>query len=497
MLHRTAWLAALVACVIVASGRSGSAQTSSAPTSLEALVEALVAQNSDVARARLQAQLAAVAVEAALAPFDPVLSSELRLTRAEQPTDDGLSSGTSVSERIDFGFNYTQQVRFGTRLQAGLDVGRARSVFPLSSDFFNETITRGPNWTAGWSVVATQPLLRGRGRATNLLARLVAQHDVRAADAATRQAAATALAQLLEAVVQLRFASAELEVRRAAIVLLERRERATQAEIDAGRVAPIDIDLVYGQLLAARETVLIAEAAIDAQRALIEQITGVVLQGADVTGEVVTPATLPQDPCATAAALAPQLVALRASRDTARLRARQPRDASQQQLDLSVGLTSTGLDAGLGVAAGQSALLRAPTIFGALTWSMTVRNRAIEAQIVQADLQLATVELDLEAAERALCGQIQVSQAEAALADARLGLALERAAVAERAVEADLVRFAQGLSTTQAGLELQRQLADAELEVARVARDRDLALLDIASATGVTAGRWLAELSTP
>jgi outer membrane protein TolC len=458
-------------------------------------VDRLLAGNHDVRRAQLRVEQARVASDAALAPFDTLLGAQLRATRAAQPTDEGLSSGRNVSERIDLGFSLGRAFPVGLRLQVALDMGRARSEFPISSEFFNDTIVSGPNFSSALSTTLTQPLLRGRGRAVNLLPATLARLDADVADASVFAAASGVLTTLLERTVELEFAWTEYRASLAAAERSRAHLLAAEAEVAAGRTAEIELDLVRARILAAEEAELLAWAAIVEQSAAISALWGE-RQAEPMQLERAPTAQI--DPtahglCQLAADTNPALIELGATLAVARARVAIPRDARRSQLDLSAGVTWSGLDERLDTTLAQVLTLRATTIFGLLSWSMPVTGRQSRAELERAELDAEAIEIELASARHALCLQLDANARAFDLLGERELLAQQRLELARRSQQAEATRFAQGYSTVQAGIDVLQQLDDAELEIARIARDRELLRVRAGSVAGLLPSVLLSE----
>lgn len=458
-------------------------------------IERLVEANLDVRAARVRVARARIASDAALAPFDTVLGAELRATRAAQPTDEGLSSGRSLAERVDLGFSAARAFPVGTRLQLALDLGRARSEFPISSDFFSDTIVRGPNFATSLSATATQPLLRGRGRAIQLLPQTLARLDAEAADAAVYAAAGTALATLLERAIDLRFAHDEALAREEAAGRMSVHLEAALAEVSAGRTAAIEVDLVRVRMVAAEEALLLARAAAIEHTVAIRSLWGERTSRALAVG---LPDLAELDPaddalCAAASDASPAIRELDAAIASARAGLAGPTDATRSQLDVSAGVTVSGLDERIDTSLGQALSARATTLFALLSWQMPVPGRRARTDLQRAELDLDALHIERERALHGLCTQIETNARSYAVLVERAALAQRRVELAQRSADAEAARFAQGYSTVQAGLEAVQQLEDAALERARI--ERDVARARVAA--GLLSGRLQAALLDP
>lgn len=466
-------------------------------------VTSLLAAHPDVARARLalrEARSRRLGAEAVLAWQ---LAGELGLTAAQQPVDDGFTSGISENQRYDLDLSVGRMFAPGTQLSLSLTQGVTRSVFPLSDEFGSREIVRGPNFATGITVSATQPLLRGRGRAVNLLPLTLAQASVRSEELGIVEAANQALAASLEAWIELRHARLAYAQTLRSIERTQVQLAVASAEEGAGRIAPIDVDLVRQRLAANHEAALLAWALVEQRSLQLAQTVGApadAWNAAQPVGEL-PPLPIPDDiasRCALARSSSPSLATLRAQRQAAALDRTRTADALRPELDVTAGITQSGLDPNVGGAWAQLARLEARTLFAGVVFSMPLGgNDAARDEHTRAALAIERADLAIAETERALCFDVTgAGQQERVLAE-RMAIADYRVEIAERAVAAEQARLSQGQSTVQAGLEALEQLDTAEVERLRLDADLALARLRSAQATGVLAHALLPDDTAP
>lgn len=490
---------------------------------VDALLDALIAGSPEVRRARFAWRDAELSLRGANGVFDPVLGAELDLNRTALPTQSGISSGISVSERYALAGSLTQQFEPGTRLQLGLSSALTRSRFPfraslgsnaliellasgvsfddaieeldrLQAQQTTQTIVDGPNFENALSLTLTQPLLRGFGRRVNTAPRSLAeaQLDLRQREL-LQQASARAL-EALTAYSELRYAYEERDLRERSLARTERQFEISEAELAAGQIAPIDLDLVREQLAGNMETLLIAEAEIARRSRDLARLIG---WPADHAARIRPTATLApastsafdaQD-CVLVASLSPEVRVAEQQVELARRNVPTADDAVRAQLDARANVASTGLDANYGTSWGDVFRFRGTAIGAGLVFSTPLGNRAALSERERAELAVEQARFEVETLQRQLCYQLREVVESVALLEARESLAGQRVEIASRAVDAEQERFAQGLSTVQLGLDALQRLEEAEVAYLRVRTDAEIARWQIEQLRGDLARR--------
>lgn len=509
MRHVSAMIAVAACVALVASAadaqpapRLAQPDTADAQIAPRDAVELLLMAHPDVARARLALREARSRRMGADAIMAWQLGGELGVTVAQQPVDDGFTSGVSESQRYDLDMSLGRMFAPGTRVSLSLAQGITRSTFPLATEFGSQEIVRGPNYATGLTLSATQPLLQGRGRRVNLLPLALADASVRSEELAIVEAASAALSTALEGWIELRHARLAYAQSLRSIERTEVQLAVASAEEQAGRIAPIDVDLVRQRLAANHEGALLAWALVEQRSLQLAQALGAEADAwtiAEPIGELPEMAvpTDVESRCAMARASSPALATLRAQREAAALDRVRTSDALRPELDLTAGITQNGLDPGVGSAWAQLARLEARTLFAGLVFSMPLGgNDAARDEHTRAALAVERADLGIAEAERTLCFDITQAQRQERVLDDRIAIADYRVEIAQRAVAAEQARLSQGQSTVQAGLEALEQLDSAEIERIRLDADLALAHLRAARATGVLARTLLSDGET-
>jgi outer membrane protein TolC len=465
--------------------------------SFDELLTDFVRNAPEIVRGRLTVEQSRSQVDASLALLEYVLTTRLNSTRAEQPTNDGLSSGLSTTERTQLGADLVRRFRPGTQVQLTLDNSVTSSAFPFSSPAGTQIIERGPNFESSLTLSANQPLLEGFGERIYMLPMMQAQRRLEAAELQVVQQASARLLELVTGAVELRYSMQELEVRHRSLQRTLEQLTIGQAELQAGRIAAIELDLLRQRAAANQEAILVAWASAQARTLTLATVVGSNPGSSDVWNleppAVQLPTEIPNALCAAANEFSPDVAALRAQVESARVETVRANDALRPSLDLNAGLTQRGLESNVPGAFGQLFRFEATTIFGGLVFTLPLGNRQARDAANQARLAVEQAEYEVGEAGRQLCVQVHEIAANLQLLNSRSALAAYRVDIASRSMMAEQARFAQGLSTVQNGLQALEDLETVELETLRLQTDVELGRWRLAHLSGQLMARWLPE----
>jgi len=424
--------------------------------------------------------------------FEPLFGAELNLRRAEAPVNDGLGSGVNISERWDVSMSLAKRFPLGTTLTGTFRSGVSRTVFPLSTAELESRIVRGPNVETSLALQATQPLLRGRGRAVNLLPAVLAARtrDARVAEL-QRELSAGAL-EIFVVFAELSATRQQYEQLRRSLTRTERQIEIANAELRAGRIAPIELDLVHQRLAANQEALLVNYAQLRTRSRELSRLMGI----DPLQDTWMLPSALPSIPipsrnhgllCDMARSSSLEVEAARRQLEVARTDLQRTSDGLSPSLDLTAGIVQSGLDERFGPSYGQVFGLQATTIFGGLVFQLPLGNLAARGEHERAQMAVDRAAYEVDVIARSLCFELTESIAQLELAEERLEIAHYRVAIAERAQEAEEARFAQGLSTVQLGIDALENLDQIEADVLQIEVEIALTEARIAHVIGVLA----------
>lgn len=470
-----------VTLALVGVGGSGAAQDV-APIARHEVLEELATRNPDVARGLDAVERARIDRRATFGVLDPVINAQLDLSHARTPTESGLSAGIATDDRYAVSAGIGRTFRSGTRVGVTLSQAVTRSEFPLRTGFGfgDDTIVSGPDVHTSVNLELTQPLLRGFGRDVVLASMIGADRTIDVRERELTQLASAAQLEALIAYAELRYSGEEVVLRERSLARTEEQLAIAQAELEAGQIAPIEVDLVREQLALRTESLLLARAQAERRSRELERLIGTsprTIRTLVASDPALVPPQVEFRPavCDDAEEASADLAVLRAQVRLARSRLVSVSDERRPSLDATAGLTQSGLDRGWGSSLGQALTFEAPTVYGALVFTTPLRNRAARANYdgALADVDAAEVEVSMLA--DSLCYSIRDAIESLTVLEARDGVAQVRVEIAARARDADVARFRHGLSTVQAGLDALENLEAAEIALIRIRTDAEIA----------------------
>lgn len=443
----------------------------------------LVASNPDVARAAEAVRRARMQRGGALGVLDPILNVQLDLRRSVTPVEqEFIDDGIFTNGRYSLTAGVSRTFSPGTQVAFSLSqaVSRSESSYRLTGTTGRIEEVDGPNVQTTMTLSVTQPLLRGFGRDQVLVSELLAARTVDVRELEVRQIAGTRALEALTAYAELRYSAEETALRARSLARSERQLRIAEAEVEAGQVAPIELDLVREQIASRREALLVAEADAARRSRQLQQLLGATVEAAatiEASDELFAPppVSFHDGICDEVAAQSVDVAVLRGQVVIAEVRSEVTEDAIRPQLDATAGLTNTGLDAAWADSVADTVAFRGPTVFGGLVFTTVLRNRAARAEHDVAEAEVMAADFEVEELSRSLCFQAQEAVEALRLLEARAEISAERVGIAERAVAAAEERFVSGLSTVQAGIDALDTLEAAEVALLRVRIDAETA----------------------
>jgi len=428
----------------------------------------------DVARANAQ-------ILAQTGIFDPQLSAGVNGDWARSPAATQLA-GAEITE--------SRNTRFNLGLSALLPTGTSLSVTTnanrgeTNSQFF----FLNPRWNANLTFSLKQPLLQGFGTLVNRAGIIVARNNRGSSAAAFAAIVIDTLSKVENAYWDLIAARRAVSVKEESLRLAEQLLDETKQRIKVGTSAPIDLAQSQATVAARRQELIAARnAAADAEDALKA------LLGFDDPAQwnlhIATTDTLETPPIHPA--LAPSIAEALRKRpevhqelltiETIRLNVKVARNRTLPKLDLALSYGWNGLGGDLTVidrATGQ-VIEKIPgglhDAFSQLgnrdfpNWSMGVTlgiplgNHEAKARLAQQRFQLHQEKVRLEALKQRIIKQVRVAVRALEDGAANIDAAAAARVAAEQNLEAEETKFKNGLSTNYQILQIQDDLARAEL----------------------------------
>ncbi len=447
------------------------------PLSLSDAVRVALEHNINLEISRLGAAQARQGVLAAAGVFDSLADVSFTESSAASPATNVLQGArVSESKRRTLGLSLGALLPTGAQTSVSLDTTRAET----NSQYY----FLNPYWNTGLSFSFSQPLLKGFGTDVNRAAIEVARRNREISSLQFEQIVIGTVQQVEVAYWNLVYQRDNLEVKRQSLALAQDLLEQTRIRVRVGTSAPIDIVQSEATVAAREQEIIVAENQVQEAADLLKQLLGFE-SPEDWESEIVPTDSLhvvpePVDLGASIAAALERRVELKQQALDQEIRAINlltAANATKPTLNLSVGYGWTGVNSVTEVGPdGQPQVRRGDLgdAFGQLVdrdyrqWSAglalryNLGNHTAKAQLAQRRFELASARERL-AAERQLV-ILEVRRAVRALQDSAKSIAAAEKAreLAERNLDAEQKKFANGMSTNFQVLKIQEDLAAAQ-----------------------------------
>lgn len=417
--------------------------------------------------------------------FDPLLSASVRSTDTTSPTSSDLEGADVLSSRSSrFALGLAQVLPTGTQLS--LDASTVRSETNNVFVFFN------PSWTTDVSLSLTQPLLRGFGTTVNRSGIVIAR-NIRDQNVAAFESQVTAVLREVEyAYWDYVAAQRAVDVAQQSLDLATRLLNETRERVNVGTSAPIDIIQSESGVATRRQDVIVASnSASNAQDQLKSQLgfdrpeewTATIQAVETYDFRAVRPVLA--ESIQTALSQRPEIVQKRLDLERLELNVDVARNTTLPSLNLTgrYGLAGIGGDlydvdqdtgermlidpGGFSDSFSQVTGTDFPNWAIGLFLSVPIGNHEAKAAVAQRRFEYEQGVTELKRLEQQII--LQVRTAVRALEDGAAEVEAAAAATefARRNLEAEQTKFANGLSTNFQVLQIQEDLALAQLSEIR------------------------------
>jgi outer membrane protein len=467
-----------LALLLVLAPESASAQTAAPksaaePISLMQTLQQAIANNVQLRRDRVSIDIEDAQLLAARGQFDFAVTSALRFQRSTQPP---LTAQDIVS-------GYTNDFGFDLGLQRNLESG-GQLRLSLQNDVFNTNArlscgsptgvaTTCTYYNSQFDLLFTHPLLRGFG--TEVAEANIRRNKIQKEVALmTRQMdAANTLRDVITAYWELSYATQALAISNSAVDLAREQLRITKAQIDVGRLAPIDRASVERAIGDRLQDVAVAEQVLYGRALDLKRLLGAPVDPAQPTLAAVDMPTASPHEVDAAAELAralesnPQLRSLKMGLKLNELDIEIAQNTLLPQLNFVGDIGSRGKNPRLPETLAQTAGLDSLTVSAALNFQAPIENRAANGNYRAARLTLEQSRLDAGTLELGIRESVLRTAVQVKTASVRVDLAKQTVGFAEQNLEAEKARFSVGRSTNNDVLLRQQELKSAQISVIR------------------------------
>jgi outer membrane protein len=398
-----------------------------------------------------------------------------------------------------FGKGFLTGTSFSTAV-----TGTRNSTTSLSSLF-------NPSIPTTLTVGLNQHLLKGFGRRANAVFIRIARNDLNVADSVFRQQVINTVAQVLNSYYTLLADRDQVRVAQSAVGYSQKLVSDDQKQVQIGTLAPLDVVQAQSELATDQQNLIVAETTyLQQQEVLKTMITKRVspeLASVAIEPTDTLPEPKPNDAPSLDEALR-QALTNRPEIQQAELNLRNQyyviqsnRSGLLPTLDAFATYQSNGLS-GLQLVRDQSGNLigTAPgglgnslsQIFGGkypsysvgLTLSVPLHNRAQQANAAQALVEQHGMETSLQREKNQIAQDVRNAEIAVTQAKAQINAAIQARVYAQQALDAEIKKLRQGVSTTLNVILMQRNLVTAEGNEAKARQTYAQALVQLGQATG-------------
>ena len=452
--------------------------------------------------------------------YDPMLTGTLNFGHTTTPQLSSFVTGTSslitANKTADFGISQT----FAT----GGTVSLAYNNIVQDQNSFHNFIN--PSTVSALDLQITQPLLQGFGLALNNRTIRIAKNNLRAADYVFRQQLLNTVANVVQLYWNLVAAYQNVEVRKRALEVSQKLYDDNKRQVEIGTLAPLEIVRAEAEVASDEQALVAAQSAVLQQEVVLKSAlsrNGLASPAiADVRVVTTDPIRIPdvevvepiQDLVSRALDNRPDLAQSRIQIENAQIALKGSRDAMRPTLNAVGDLrsnalvgaqntiigpvsTTTGLVqvppaadpffvGGYGSALGQLFGRNFPTYSAGLNLSIPLGNRAAQANVATATLNLRQNELQVQRQINQIRVDVRNGIIAVQQARAQYQAAVKQRILEEQTVDADQKRLSVGASTVFQVIQDQRDLATAAANEVTAEAAYAAARVQIDLATGMT-----------
>jgi outer membrane protein len=425
-----------------------------------------------------------------LSGYDPIFQSSLLWGHQTTPEQNTITTGTSslVSTNKTANFSVGQNFLTGTS-----------GTFTYSNLNQDQNSLRNlisPFTTSSMDLNITQHLLQGRGLAMNNRPIRIAKNNLKVNDLVFEQQVVNTVANVAQLYWTLVSAIENAEVAQQAVKYSQRLLDDNQKQVNVGTLAPVEVTRARAELASDNGALITAQTIVLQQEAILKTalsrngVASPELASAHIvpTDRIRIPDVEPAEPMQElvehAFAQRPEVKQARIQIDSARINLEGTRANMLPQLDAVADLRNNALSgfpnlspgsAGLitpappGLVGGYSNALSQlffrdfPNYTVGVTMTIPLRNRAAEANMATAQVNLRMTEQSVQRLENLI--RLDVQNALIAVQQARIkhDVAAEQVTLEEELLDAENKKLSIGTSTPQLVILVQRDLANAQL----------------------------------
>src|SRR5713101_1699798 len=470
--------------------------------SLDDTIRLALSNNTDIRIDRSQIEFAQNNLHRAHGPFDSLVTSSFADNRSKSPTiaqTQGAPILNTLFQTTRFGFAKTFQT--GTNFQGSFSAGKLSTNSSLS--------TLNPSIATALQFTVTQPLLRNFGLFPNRAPILIAQRNLRQADAFFQAEVNDIILRTVGNYWSVVLARESLVVQRKSLEEAQKSYEHDKKALSLGALPPLDIYRSESQVASRRVGVIQAEYALKQAEDQFRQVVGADLDPAirvldlELIDQPEPLGDMPNTDIATALARAlanrPEFEAVHQQLASDELIVRLAHNSLKPDLELSGFYLGNGVagnqfntanppqligKTGLGDSLSQTFHFTYPAYGAALSLNLPVRNHSAEANLADADASRRRDQYRERQTNQNIT--LEVTNSVHALEEAKLTMEAAKVAVnlARESLHADERKYELGAEPVFFVLDAQTQLAQAELNLIQAQINFQIAVAQLDHATG-------------
>jgi outer membrane protein len=445
--------------------------------------------------------------------YDPQIVGTLQWGHSATPEQNTIITGTTSL--------VTQSSTYNVGVTEGFSSG-ATATLSFNNLVQNENSLRNlinPFTTASVGLTVTQPLLQGFGFALNRRNIRIARNFVRANDYVFEQQVISTVANVIQLYWNLVSYIENVEVEQQSLIYSNKLLEDNKKQVEIGTLAPVEVTRANAELASDEQNLLIAQTTVRQQEVLLKNaisrngIASPEIAEAHVvpTDRIRVPELEPvrpmQDLISEALDKRPDLAEIRILLDDARIGMIGIRDAMRPTLNLIGNLSNNALSGatnpllsttsgvttsatppvllgGYGNILAQLAERNFPNYTAGFQLDIPLRNRAAQANMAIAQLQLRQSELEVQKSVNQIRQDVNNALIAIDQARARYDAAEKSVVLEQQLLDAEQKKYALGTSTPFNVISVQRDLANAQLSDVQALTAYGLAKVQLDQALG-------------
>lgn len=397
---------------------------------------------------------------------------------------------------------------YGTFFGKGFFTGTS-FVTSVSGQRYSSTSTTSlfnPDIPTTLTVGLNQHLLKGFGRRANAVFIRIANNDLNIADSVFRQQVITTVAQVLNAYYTLLFDRDQVRVAQSAVAYSQKLVSDNQKQVRIGTMAPLDVVQAESELAANQQNLIVAQTNYLQQQEVLKTMIAKRVNPELASVSIDPTDTLPEPEPNDVPPLDEALKEALANRpeirqDDLNLRnqyyvIQSNRNGLLPTLDAFATYQSNGLAGvpfgnvpgssvgGLGDSLSQVFHGTYPSYSFGLSFRLPIHNRVQQANAAQALLERHRMETELQREKNLIAQDVRQAEIAVTQAKAQINAAVKARVYSQEALNDEIKKLREGVSTTLNVIQLQDKLVSAEGNEAKARQAYAAALVQLGQATG-------------